>query len=145
MARYICTINGVRGRTIDLYDKKCVIKTEVTIGSVISNNATDGVKTIFYADCTGIQFKRSGVTIGYLQFETPSMQMNNQSSNFFSENTFTFEWGLGEQTNSIMENIYDFICDCVESIKYGTNFPEDDMKSLAAYLDKYGVMVNHDL
>lgn len=145
MARYICTLNGSRGRTIHIYDKKCVIETAVTIGSVMTHNATDGIKTIFYKDCTGIQFKRSGIVLGYLQFETPSMQMNNQNSNLFSENTFTFEWELGEQTNGIMENVYDFVCDCVESIKYGTPFPDDDMKSLAAYLDKYGVLVNHDL
>ena len=145
MAEYICTIQGSRGRVIDIYDKKCVIKTEVTVGSVLSSNATDGTKTIFYIDCTGVQFKRSGLTIGYLQFETPSMQMNNQNSNFFSENTFTFEEKSGGLTNAIMENIYDYLCDFIESIKYGTPFPTEDMKSLAAYLKRNGILVNPDL
>lgn len=84
MSKLITSINGVRGRRIDIYDNKCVIKTDVTIGSVISHNATDGEKTIFYIDVTGVQFKESGLAIGFLQFETPSSQMNNLSNNFFS-------------------------------------------------------------
>ncbi len=145
MAQYICTIQGSRGRVIDIYDKKCVIKTEVTVGSILANNATDGTKTIFYIDCTGVQFKRSGLTLGYLQFETPSMQMNNQNSNFFSENTFTFEEKAGGLTNTVMENVYEYICYFIESIKYGTPFPIDDIKNLAAYLKRNGILVNTDL
>ena len=142
MARHICTINGARGRTLDLFDKKCVITTSVTVGSVITGNATDGTKTIFFKDCTGIQFKRSGVTLGYLQFETPSMQMNNQASNFFSENTFTFD---KESMNEVMENVHEFVCDCLESIKYDTPFPEEDMKYLLPYLKRNGIEVNPEL
>lgn len=52
---------------------------------------TDGEKTIFYSDVVGIQLKKPGFTIGYLQLETASGQMNNLTSNAFSENTFTYE------------------------------------------------------
>ena len=115
MSKLITSINGVRGRRIDIYDNKCVIKTDVTIGSVISHNATDGEKTIFYIDVTGVQFKESGLAIGFLQFETPSSQMNNLSNNFFSENTFTFE-----KQNDYMRKVYEFVVARIEGYKYGT-------------------------
>ena len=80
---------------------------------------TDGEKTIFYSDVMGVQFKKSGNLIGYLQFETASVQMNNQNSNMFSENTFTFEHGKNGISNEQMEAIYHYVCDLIEAIKYG--------------------------
>jgi len=121
MAIFICTIEGVRGRTLHIYDTKVEIDTQVTVGSVITGNATDGEKTIFLKDVVGVQFKRSGLAIGYLQFETPSMQMNNRGDNMFSENTFTFE---GD--NLLMEKIRDFLVDRIEGYKYGTAKPIED-------------------
>lgn len=118
MANLICRLIGVRGRVIDIYDNKCEMATELTVGSVLSKNATDGFKTIYYIDCVGIQYKPSFLTIGYLQLETPSMQMNNQSSNFFSENTFTFEDGRNDVTNELMAAVYEYICTRMEGYKY---------------------------
>ena len=85
------SIEGVRGRHIDVYPYKCVITTRVTAGSIITNNATDGEKTIYFSDIIGVQFKKPGLAIGYLQLETAANLGNNDSSNFFSENTFTFD------------------------------------------------------
>ena len=84
-------LSGVRGRSMKVYTDRVVINTDVTVGSILTNNATDGEKTIFYKDVVGIQFKKPGLTIGYLQLENAAVQMNNKESNFFSENTFTFE------------------------------------------------------
>lgn len=84
-------IEGARGRKIDIYPNKCVITVGVTIGSVMSNNATDGEKTIYFCDCIGLQFKKPGLTLGYLQFETAASTSNNIASNFFNENTFTYD------------------------------------------------------
>lgn len=84
-------IEGARGRIIDVYPDKCVITTNVTLGSVLTQNATDGEKTIYYQDCIGLQIKYSGLALGYLQLETAAMSMNNSSSNFFNENSFTYE------------------------------------------------------
>lgn len=58
MAKHICTLEGVRGRGMILYDTKCVFTTKVTAGSIITKNATDGDKTIFLCDVTGVQFKK---------------------------------------------------------------------------------------
>ena len=117
----ICRIIGSRGRRMAIYPNKCEIATDVTLGSVITNNATDGSKTIFYKDCTGIQYKKPGLAIGYLQIETPGVQMNNVASNFFSENTFTFEIIAGfnlEQTKEFMDQVYEYIQMRVEGYKY---------------------------
>lgn len=121
MARFIYEFEGVRGRNLKLYDTKIVITTNVTVGSLLTRNVTDGEKTLFLSDIVGVQFKRSGVLlIGYLQFETPSMQMNNKSDNMFSENTFTFEDNKNDITNELMKALYDYIVDRIEEIKCGT-------------------------
>ena len=119
MAKLLYQLEGVRGRSILIYDRKCTISTKAGVGSFITGNVTDGEKTIFYKDVVGLQFKRSGGLIGYLQFETGSVQMNNQNSNMFSENTFTFENGKNGITNELMEAIYHQLCDLVEEYKYG--------------------------
>ncbi len=119
MAQLLHQLEGVRGRSILIFDRKCVISTKAGVGSFITGNVSDGEKTIFYTDVVGIQFKKSGGLIGYLQFETGSVQMNNQNSNMFSENTFTFENGKNGITNEQMEAIYHQVCDLIEQVKYG--------------------------
>ena len=113
---FLFRIKCARGRVLEVYNNKCIIQTKITLGSVITGNASDGEKTIFYPDCTAIQFKLSGALIGYLQLETPSLQMNNTKSNFFSENTFTFE---GTDKNELMSEVYYFVSDLVGAAKYG--------------------------
>lgn len=120
MANFICEFEGVRGRNLKLYDTKIIITTKKTAGSLITGNFTDGEKTIYLCDVVGVQFKKSGLAIGYLQFETPSMQMNNKNDNFFSENTFTYEKGKNGITNLLMEKVYSYIVDRIEELKYNT-------------------------
>lgn len=111
----VYSIKGARGRHIDVYENKCVIKTKTTIGSIIASNATDGEKTIYYKDCVGVQFKKSGFTIGYLQLETSASSMNNHGSNFFGENSFTFE--PGQVSNEKMEEVANYIKGKIDEIK----------------------------
>ena len=128
------TLSGARGRTLIVCQNKCIIRTSVTVGSVITGNATDGEKMIFYRDCSGLQFKESGLTLGYLQLETPSMQMNNMASNFFSENTYTFD---NPGDNLMMREVYYFIMEMMERHKYQAN-PEPITElppSLAQYVE----------
>ena len=120
MAQLICRMNGSRGRRIAIYDSKCVITTDVSLGSILTHNALDGEKTVFYIDVQGIQFKRGKFTLGYLQLETASVQMNNRSDNMFSENTFTFGDSVDAPSNELMEKVRDYIADRIESYKYGT-------------------------
>lgn len=115
MSTLICSIPGARGRHLSVYDNKCVVTTNVTLGSLLTSNALDGEKTIFYIDVQGVQFKTCGLALGYLQLETSSVQMNNLNSNMFSENTFTFE-----DNNYLMEKVHIYIVDRIESYKYNT-------------------------
>ena len=144
MARFIARVLGARGRTLSIYDTKCVINTSVTAGSILSGKATDGEKTIFYLDCVGIQFKEAGRTIGFLQLETPSMQMNNQTSNVSSENTFTFEDVPGS-TNAVMQIVYAAICDLVETVKYCPPVKEEQLWDIVLKLAEADLIVDAHL
>ncbi len=116
MAKLMYELVGNRGRSMKVYDNKVVILTKPSVGSFLSSNSTDGEKTIFLIDVVGVQFKKTGLTIGYLQLETASAQMNNQSSNQFSENTFTFDSNL----DANVEEVYNYIVNRIEFFKYGS-------------------------
>lgn len=108
-------IDGARGREIDIYPNKCVITVNVTVGSMLTNNTTDGEKVIYYCDCIGLQFKKPGLTLGYLQFETASSISNNTSNNFFNENTFTYE--ETHINEHCMKIVVDYVKQQIEAIK----------------------------
>lgn len=111
----VYSINGVRGRHIDVYEDKVVINTKVTIGSILTHNATDGEKTIYFSDCIGIQFKPSRTTIGYLQIETASSSGNNRGNNFFNENSFTYDTSV--ISNRKMEEVANYVKKQIDIIK----------------------------
>lgn len=117
----VYSIDGVRGKHIDVYENKCTIKTKVTLGSIIASNATDGEKTIYYKDCVGVQYKPSKFTIGYLQLETASGMMNNKGSNFFGENSFTFDTTV--ISNEKMEEVANYIRKKIDEIKTAGDKP----------------------
>ena len=117
----VYTIDGVRGRHIDIYTDKVVITTKVTIGSLLTHNATDGEKTIYYSDCIGVQFKQSKFAIGYLQLETASSNGNNKQSNFFAENSFTFDETV--ISNERMTEVADYVKSRVDAVKKGGTAP----------------------
>lgn len=117
----VYTIDGVRGRHIDIYTDKVVITTKVTLGSLLTHNATDGEKTIYYSDCIGVQFKKSQFAIGYLQLETASSNGNNKSSNFFAENSFTFDETV--ISNEKMIEVADYVKSRVDAVKKGGTAP----------------------
>ena len=113
-------LTGARGRSIKVYDDKAIIIVNVTMGSLFTNNATDGEKTIYYSDVIGVQYKECGTTLGYLQLETASLQMNNKNNNFFSENSYTFN----ADQNSQMAEVVKYIRDRVEYYKSVRNQPK---------------------
>ena len=95
--------------------------TRITLGSLLTSNATDGEKTIYYKDCVGVQFKPAGFTVGYLQFETASGMMNNKGSNFFGENSFTFD--INVISNEKMKEIANYVKKRIDEIKTGADRP----------------------
>lgn len=109
----VFSICGNRGRSIDVYPYKVVITIDSTsLGAIVTGNATDGTKTIYFSDIIGVQYKSPGMTIGYLQLETAASMGDKNQSNFFSENTFTF----GEETDEI-KDMYDYILGVLDNYK----------------------------
>lgn len=117
----VYTIDGVRGRHIDVYKDKVVITVKATLGSLITHNATDGEKTVYYSDCIGVQFKQSKFTIGYLQLETASSNGNHKNSNFFDENSFTFDTTV--ISNEKMTEVANYVKTQVDAVKKGASIP----------------------
>ncbi|MBQ3231259.1 MAG: SHOCT domain-containing protein [Clostridia bacterium] len=112
-------LRGARGRYLKVYEDKCIIGTKAGVGSFITGNGSDGEKTIYYCDVLGVQYKRSGMQLGYLQLETASSTMNNRKDNFFNENSFTFDGGLDME----MEEVSRFVKKKVDEAKQSKNSP----------------------
>ena len=136
----IYDLNGVRGRHLDVYEDKVVITVKANFGSFLTGNISDGEKTIYFVDCIGVQFKKSGFQIGYLQFETASGTMNNKSSNFFNENSFT--WDTSKQSNETMEEVANYCKKRIDEIKSNKNSaavvnvsPAEELKKFKELLD----------
>lgn len=135
MSAAVYSIDGVRGRHIEVYEDKCVISTKAGLGSFLTGNISDGEKTIYYMDCIGVQFKKSGLQIGYLQLETASGLMNNRQSNFFNENSFTFD--TTKVSNDKMEEVASYVKKKVEEAKAAKNAPVQAAISPAEELKKF--------
>ena len=136
----IYDLTGARGRRIKVYEDRCIISTKVGVGSIITGNLSDGEKTIYYNDVIAVQFKRSNLQLGYLQLETASSTMNNKASNFFNENTFTFDGNLDFK----MEEVQKYIKQKVDEAKKQKNAPvvvagsvssADELKKFKELLD----------
>lgn len=139
MSELIYDLEGVRGRSIKVYDDKVILTVKAGIGSFLTGNISDGEKTIYYSDCIGVQFKKSGFQIGYLQFETAAGIMNNRANNFFNENTFT--WDTTKQSNEMMEEVSEYAKSRVDYYKTAQNTavaassPADELKKYKELLD----------
>lgn len=136
MAEKIYELKGVRGKLLDVYENKVVIKTKIGIGSIMSGSTFNGEKTIYFADCIGIQFKKAGIMIGYLQFETASNGVNSSgSSNFYAENSFN--WETTKIPNKKMIEVAEYCKKQIEEYKTKNNSPIVNEVSAADELKKF--------
>ncbi len=138
----IFSLKGARGRHMSVFEDRVIIKTKVSAGSLLSGNASDGEKTIYYSDCIGVQFKDVGAQLGYIQLETASSAMNNKASNFFNENSFTFD--KSREGNITMRQVADYIQEKIKESKHsktvGTTVVQqtssaDELKKFKELLD----------
>ena len=137
-AIYFCV--GDEGRYLSVYDDHADIRTKL---SFLANYSGTGVKSIYYSDCTGVQFKpsRSGMLRGFLQFETASVQKN--ENNYYNENSFV--WNIGrksEVTNELMEEIKNYVHEKIRASKNPKPTittqavsPADELKKFKELLD----------
>jgi len=128
-------LEGVRGRHVQIYEDRAVLSVKASLGSFITGNISDGEKTIYFTDCIGVQFKESGLQIGYLQFETAGRIMNNSTSNFFNENTFT--WDTTVQTNEFMRQVAAYVKERVSYYKQARSAPQVVSRSPAEELKQF--------
>lgn len=136
MSNVIYSLNGARGKHMEVYDDKVIITTKKGVGSFLTGNFSDGEKTIYYVDCIGVQFKKSGWQLGYLQLETASGIMNNRNSNFFNENTFTYDAFTSNLSNDKMEEVAAYVKRQVDLVKKQRNAPSTDGVSPAEEIKK---------
>ena len=139
MSEKIYEFNGSNGKHIDVYDDKAVITVKAGLSSFFSGNFSDGEKSIYYADCIGLQFKKaSSWQMGYIQFETAS-GMAGCSNAFVSENSFVWS---GTLLNKQMEEVFRFCNEKIQDYKMGkhnqapaTVSPADELKKFKELLD----------
>lgn len=113
------SLDGARGRHMDVYEDRVCITTDVTIGSLFTGNVTDGSKEIYFSDVIGVQAKAPSITLGYIQFETASIMMNNGGDNFFNENTFTYN--ESDLPNGLADEVVRFVKEKVAEFKKAKN------------------------
>lgn len=133
MSQLIYELKGAYGKYMDVYDDRVIIRTKVGAGSLLTGNASNGEKSIYYTDCIGIQFKKSGFGIGYLQLETASSMMKDKKDNYFSENSFAFF----KKSNEKMEEVANYVEQQIHKIKDQKNSPTIVTSSPAEELKKF--------
>ena len=113
-----CIVNNT-GKVLDVYENKVVFTSTqststLVTGLVFGSSVTQGEKTIYYKDATGVQYKPSTVLDGYIQVETASGNMTSSSSRYSGENSIQFS---GKQRNEEAEIIVAYIKNRIEEIK----------------------------
>ena len=113
-----CIVNNT-GKVLDVYENKVVFTSTqststLVTGLVFGSSVTQGEKTIYYKDATGVQYKPSTVLDGYIQVETASGNMTSSSSQYSGENSIQFS---GKQRNEEAEIIVAYIKSRIEEIK----------------------------
>ena len=136
MTEKIYELKGARGKLLDVYENKVVIKTKIGLGSILSGSTLNGEKTIYFVDCVGIQFKKAGLMIGYLQFETASNGVNSSGSgNFYAENSFN--WETPKISNKKMIEVAEYCKKQIEECKTKGNSVTFNEMSSADELKKF--------
>ena len=113
-----CIVNNL-GKILDVYENKVVFTSTqststLVTGLVFGGSVTQGEKTIYYKDATGVQYKPSTVLDGYIQVETASGNMTSSSSQYSGENSIQFS---GKQNNVDAEIVVAYIKNRIEEIK----------------------------
>lgn len=136
MTEKIYELKGVRGKHLTVYKEKVVLRTKVSLGSVLMGTALNGEKVIYFSDCIGIQFKKAGAFIGYLQFETASNGSNNSGySSFYDENSFN--WEAMRLSNKKMIEVAEYCKRQIEEYKTKNNTTIVNEVSSADELKKF--------
>lgn len=105
--KLVYDLKGVRGRYMKVYEDRAILSIKANLGSMLIGNVTDEERTIYFKDCSGVEYKGCGMLVGYLKFEMTHGMVNNRSNKYYGENTFT--WDLLVQTNSKMLEVANYV------------------------------------
>lgn len=139
MGEYIYSIDGSRGKHLDVYDDKIILNTKVNVSSAILGNPNAGKKQIYYSDCIGVQFKKAGLKLGYIQIETASSNSGSRFVMNYSSDENTFVWDGMKINNDYMEEVFEYIKERIDIVKHAsqrsTFSPTDEIKKYKELLD----------
>ena len=127
----IYTVQGVGGE-LEVFDDKLSITPKGALGFM--TKGLKGTKTILFSSITGIQYKKPGMTNGYLQFTIPGG--NESKGGVFAaasdENTFMFE----AKVDDVVVKVKDFIEKRIKEMRQPapaqTASAADEIRKLAA-------------
>ena len=113
-----CMVNNT-GKVLDVYDNKVVFTSTqststLVTGILFGTSLTQGEKTIYFKDATGVQYKPSSVLDGYIQVETAAGGVTSSYSQYSGENAIQFS---GKERNEEAEIIVAFIKKKIDEIK----------------------------
>ena len=138
MSELIDEVDGNMGKTLKVYDDKCVISTKAGVKAALFGSLLNGDKEFYYTDITSLQFKNLGITTGYIQFEYAGSHSGN---NFVSENSFTFSATLGTSKYSKLKDempgIYEDVQNRIQKARAAKNAPVQQIISPAEELKKF--------
>lgn len=129
----VASTSGMR-KHITVYEDRIQLK---AIGSAFTNGL-EGTKTIYYADCTGVQYRAgSAFLAGYIQLETATAY-GGGGNVYTSENSFAFR----KPQNDLMSKVSKYIDEQIRKFKgsRGTTVnaalsPAEELKKFKELLD----------
>lgn len=134
----IYEVDGNMGKTLKVYEDRCIISTKAGVKAALFGNPLSGDKEFYFKDLTSVQFKNLGMTTGFLQFEYAG---SHSGSNFLSENSFTFSASIGtakyNKLKEEMPGIYEDIRKRINDAKNAQNAPVVAALSPADELKKF--------
>ncbi len=137
----LMSLKGTDG-TIIAYDDRVVISRQGL--TAISAHGFKGDKTFFYTDLTSIEYKKPGMTNGYIHFvvpgassHSPKVNLIGTSQNTLSdENTVTFR-AFNKNVPSESEELYNILLEQIQKAKSTNNLSNNNFQSGADEILKY--------
>lgn len=131
------TMRGVQD-VLELYEDRVTITPKGIFGAI--NKGFKGTKIIPFTSITAIQFKKSGILSGYLQFTIPGG--NESRGGVFDatkdENSFLF---AGTKANEDAEKIKNYIEKQIQKLRNPVA-PRQESSSISSELEKLGELKN---
>ncbi|MBE7436037.1 MAG: SHOCT domain-containing protein [Anaerolineales bacterium] len=131
------TMKGVQG-VLELYEDKVTITPKGLLGAI--NQGLKGTKTIPFSSITAIQFKKSGILSGYLQFTLPggTESRGGVLDATKDENSFIF---AGGKANEEAEKVKAYIEKQIQILRNPVT-PKQEPASLSSELEKLADLKN---